>query len=191
MATARIPHERYPVPTLRVLKAPEFMEVCMSMNQRNEPGCVYLQVLRNTLFLSPNEAASLFPNMTLDHWNNIESGRSPAPSMVMDRFNAIFEYRNKQLVMYRQMIESSPNARFDEFWFQTMDDWMAIDDHEPEGFRVTQSLNASLATEYPSRFKLYPFDLVGFTAWACGRPATAELLSEYLGFVSSPRAVTG
>lgn len=163
----------------------------MSMNQRIEPGSVYLQVLRNILFLSPNEAASLFPNMTVDHWNNIESGRLPAPSIVMDRFNAIFEYRNKQLVMYRQMIESSSTARFDAFWFQSMDDWMAIDEHEPEGFRVTQSLNASLATEYPSRFKLYPFDLAGLTAWARGRPATEELLAEYLGSLATPRKVAG
>lgn len=163
----------------------------MSMNQHIEQGSLYLQVLRNVLFLSQYEAASLFPNMTLDQWNEIESGRSPAPPMVMDKFRAIFEYRNKQLVMYRQMIDSNPLARFDEFWFRTMDDWMAIDEHEPEGFRVTQSLNAALATEYPSRFKLYPFDLQGLTAWACGRPVTEELVAEYLGFVSVPRAVTG
>ena len=163
----------------------------MSMTQPTEPGSLYLQVLRNVLFLSPHEAASLFPNMTVDQWNDIESGRAPASEVVVDKFKSIFEYRNKQLVMYRQVIESNPTARFDAFWFRTMDDWMAIEEHEPEGYRVTQSLNASLATEYPSRFELYPFDLAGLTAWARGRPATEELLAEYLGFLSTPRTVTG
>lgn len=145
-----------------------------------------LQVIRSVLFIPPSEASSMFRGITLDDWSAMESGEVAVPPEVLQKFDSLFTWRNHQLAISRQMIESNPNCQLSEFWHATMDDWMAIDEREPEHFRVSQSLSATLAIEFPSHFKLYPFDLTAFSTWAMGRPATDELQAEYLAFVSDP-----
>ncbi|EHL24796.1 hypothetical protein KYG_00742 [Acidovorax sp. NO-1] len=119
----------------------------------------------------------------------INTGRMEPPKHVLKKLNELFVARNDQIEMVRKVFESVPGATYDEFWHRTMDEWMAIDEREPEQFRVVQSVNALLATEFPTQFKIYPFDLAEFTAWAGRRPATDELQAQYLGMITSPRPI--
>ncbi|CAN7641853.1 DUF1870 family protein [Acidovorax sp. LjRoot129] len=145
-----------------------------------------IQLIRSVLFLQPAEASAMFSDMTPEKWAAIEAGQEAAPDHVIKKLENLFNWRNHQLAMTRQMMVSNPTCTLNEFWHATIDDWMAIDEREPEHFRAAQSLAASLATEYPTQFKLYPFDLAAFTAWASGRPGTDELQSHYLAMISEP-----
>ena len=60
-------------------------------------------------------------------------------------------------------------------------------DREPEHFRVVQSINATLATEFPKQYFIIPFDLTSFTSWAMGRQPTEELVAEFLGHITEPK----
>lgn len=145
-----------------------------------------LQVIRSVLFMQPGDVASMFPGMTTEQWSAIESGDAEATEHIIKKIEALFTWRNHQLAMTRQMLAANPKCVLSEFWHATMDDWMAIDEREPQHFRASQSLVAALATEHPTQFKLFSFDLVAFVLWANGRPATDELQSQYLSIVSEP-----
>lgn len=161
----------------------------MSLNRQHVQDGLYLQVLRSTMFFTVIEASSMFPNMTAEQWMDFESGRMEPPKHVLKKLNELFAARNNQIEMVRKVFESVPGASYAEFWHRTMDEWMAIDEREPEQFRVVQSVNAQLATEFPTQFKIYPFDHAEFTAWAGRRPATDELQAQYLGMITSPRPI--
>lgn len=143
-----------------------------------------LQVIRSILQIPTAEAASMFRGMTEEKWVAMESGDLPVPAHVTKKLDTLFSWRNHQIAMTRQLIVNNPTCRLSEFWHRSMDDWMAIDEREPEHFRVTQSLVATLATEHPAQYKVFPFDLAAFTAWACGRHATEELQAQYLAMVT-------
>lgn len=153
---------------------------------KNVSAGLRLQVIRSVLHISVAEAASMFRDQTPESWMDMESGDVAIPEPVIKKFDSLFMWRNHQLVMTRQIFEKHPACQLNEFWHPTMDDWMAIDEREPEHFRVAQSLAAALAIEFPTQFKLYPFDLAAFTTWARGRTATDELQAQYLAFVSDP-----
>lgn len=148
-----------------------------------------LQILRSLLFIPVNEAVSMFPNMYQQEWEDYESGRSAVPPHVLEKLNRLYAWRCNQMVMIRQLLQDNPNAALCEFWPATMNDWMAIEEREPEHFRACQSLYAALISEFPQRFKLYPFDLQAFTKWVGGRAATDALQAQYLGFMTQPRAL--
>lgn len=158
----------------------------MNSNMSALPQGLSLQVLRSLLFIPINEAASMFPNMTVKTWEKIEAGEENAPTHIVERFVHLYEWRTGQLIMLRQMLIDNPQATLSEFWPASMDQWMAIEDREPQYFRPCQSLYASLLTEFPSRFLLYPFDLQAFTLWSSGRPGTDELQAQYLAQISEP-----
>jgi|UPI00082A2B2D hypothetical protein len=154
------------------------------VNTRNG---MYVQVLRNLMFISAAEAASMFPNINEEMWRAFEAGEMEVPKHCLDRFNALFQWRNQQLVMTRQLLASNPDAQIHEFWHPTIHAWMAIDEREPEHFRVVQSINATLATEFPKQYFIIPFDLTSFTSWAMGRQPTEELVAEFLGHITEPK----
>lgn len=147
---------------------------------------MYVQVLRNLMFLTAGESAAMFPNITEEMWNEFEDGSVAVPRHCLDKFNDIFKWRNHQLVMTRQLLLSNPDALIHEFWCSSIHAWMAIDDREPEHFRVAQSICACLATEFPKQYFIIPFDLNSFTSWAKGRQPTEELVAEFLGHITEP-----
>ena len=155
-------------------------------NPKDVSAGLRLQVIRSVLQIPAAEAASMFSGMTEDMWVAMENGEQPPPDHVTRKLDVLFSWRNHQLAMTRQLIANNPTCHLSEFWHRSMDDWMAIDEREPEHFRVTQSLVAALATEYPAQYKVFPFDLAAFTTWADGRHATEELQAQYLGEVTEP-----
>lgn len=147
-------------------------------------GAIKLQLFRMLLCLPINEAASMFANMSEQHWRAFEDGLAPVPAHVMDKLEALYKWRCDQIVIMRSVLTMSPDAQVFEFWPQNMDDWMAIDGNEPEHFRPCQSLYAAIVSEFPKQFHLIPFNLQAFTTWARNRPATLELQSEFLAHVT-------
>lgn len=150
-------------------------------------SAIKLQLFRMLLCLPVNEAASMFVNMSEQHWRDLEAGLAPVPSQVLDKMESLYTWRCDQIVIMRSVLSMSPDAQVFEFWPQNMDDWMAIEGNEPEHFRPCQSLYAAIMAEYPKQFTLIPFDLQAFSAWAHSRPATLELQSEYLAYLTEPQ----
>ena len=88
----------------------------MNKHSAGMQSAIKLQLFRMLLCLPVNEAASMFVNMSEQHWRDLEAGLAPVPSQVLDKMESLYTWRCDQIVIMRSVLSMSPDAQVFEFW---------------------------------------------------------------------------
>ena len=127
-----------------------------------------LQALRRLLFFSIEEAATMIGNVSPRSWQYWERGERPVPDDVVETFETLLAWRGEAIStidaqMARQQKEHGYDIRITLVWYQTLDDWLTVDDREAMYWRPHCSVAAEMAARRGAI--LLPFDGPAYSVW--------------------------
>ena len=139
-----------------------------------------LQAVRRVLFFSAHEAAVMIGMVDEKTWLGWENGDQPIPEQVAMRIGALLDWRKAHLAQARESMGINATQHVRALWYESMDDWCSLEEHDPIAWRPEQSINATLLEEFPSRIELIAFDMRKYAAWIKGRKDSMHLRAQWL-----------
>ena len=139
-----------------------------------------LQAVRRVLFFSAHEAAVMIGMVDEKTWLGWENGDQPIPEQVAMRIGALLDWRKAHLAQARKSMGINATQHVRALWYESMDDWCSLEEHDPIAWRPEQSINATLLEEFPSRIELIAFDMRKYAAWIKGRKDSMHLRAQWL-----------
>ena len=133
-----------------------------------------LMAIRRLMFFNVPEAAAMFGGTDERTWASWEAGEQPLPESVAIDFAAVFDWYKGSLQRMRQCILANPDKLMVSLWYDTLDDWLSLDVHDPVFWRPVQAVTAAVLGEFTDQLKVIKFNLPHYAEWLCGRQDTQE-----------------
>lgn len=137
-----------------------------------------LQALRRLLLFSVEEAATMIGGVSPRSWQYWERGERPVPPDVAGTMEELCAWRLKAIAssdwtMAEHQKKHGYDAKIALVWYQTLDDWLTINDREPQYWRPQCSVVAELAARRGAN--LVTFDGPAYAAWLGNRKDGEQL----------------
>lgn len=144
-----------------------------------------IQAVRRILFLSVEEAAVVIGHCSPQTWASWETGSCQISEAALRTLSELLDWRTNQLAYARARLINEPRGTAFVLWYDTMDNWLTLDDHSPRLWRAEQSLQAALLAEFPERVSLVKFDSLRYANWLGARMDSAEARARWVEDVVS------
>ncbi len=132
-----------------------------------------LQALRRLLFYSQPEAAKLVGGVSDRSWQFWERGKRPIPQDVIGRVNSLCAWRNQTLSEAEAQIKvvGAKNPAF--VWYDSLDDWIVLNEGEPMFWRPHCSVIAELCARHSGKAVVFEPD--SYCWWLGDRKDSAAM----------------
>lgn len=133
-----------------------------------------LKAIRLLMFFNVPEAAAMIGGTDERTWASWEAGEQPLPEEVAIKFATILDWYKGSLQRMRQCILANPNKLMVSLWYDTLDDWLSLDIHEPVLWRPEQAVTAAVLGEFTDQLKVIKFNLPKYAEWLGARQDSQE-----------------